>query len=120
MFNLEKHIFSVKETYTNCSLTIFIRLLGVLLATGSLEIGIEKALMAERLIDKMKFQVTSFEYIKKSTGELRRAWGTLSENLISEKVKGCKRKTNPNCICYYDIERGNFRSFLVSNLQKVY
>jgi len=89
-------------------------------ATGSLEIGIEKALMAERLIDKMKFQVTSFEYTKKSTGEQRLAWGTLSENLISEKVKGCKRKTNPNCICYYDIERGNFRSFLVSNLQKVY
>jgi len=89
-------------------------------ATGSLEIGIEKALMAERLIDKMKFQVTSFEYIKKSTGELRRAWGTLAENLMSAKVKGCQRKKNPNCICYYDVERGDFRSLLVSNLQKVY
>ena len=76
--------------------------------------------MAERLIDKMKFQVTSFEYIKKSTGELRRAWGTLAENLMSAKVRGCQRKKNPNCICYYDVERGDFRSLLVSNLQKVY
>lgn len=88
--------------------------------TGSLEIGIEKALMAERLIDKMKISIVCFEFYKKSTGELRKAWGTLSENLISEKVKGCKRRPNPNCICYYDIERGNFRSFLILNLQKVY
>lgn len=84
--------------------------------TGSLETGIEKALMAERLIDKMKIQVTSFE----STGELRRAWGALAENLMSAKVKGCERKKNPNCINYYDVERGEFRCFLASNLVKVY
>lgn len=89
-------------------------------STGSLEAGIEKALMAERLIDKMKIQVTSFEYIKKSTGELRRAWGTLAENLISAKVKGCKRKTNSNCINYYDVERGDFRCCLASNLVRVF
>ena len=88
--------------------------------TGSLEIGIEKALMAERLIDKMKFQVTSFEYIKKSTGELRRAWGTLAENLMSAKVKGCQRKKNLNCINYYDVERGDFRCMLASNLVRVF
>ena len=88
--------------------------------TGSLEIGIEKALMAERLIDKMKFQVTSFEYIKKSTGELRRAWGTLAENLMSAKVKGSQRKKNLNCINYYDVERGDFRSLLASNLVRVF
>ena len=89
-------------------------------ATGSLELGIEKALMAERLIDKMKFQVTSFEYIKKSTGELRRAWGTLAENLMSAKVKGSQRKKNLNCINYYDVERGDFRSLLASNLVRVF
>lgn len=88
--------------------------------TGSLETGIEKSLMAEHLIDKMKIQVTSFEYIMKSTGELRRAWGTLAENLISAKVKGCKRKTNPNCINYYDVERGDFRCCLASNLVRVF
>jgi len=88
--------------------------------TGSLETGIEKSLMAEHLIDKMKIQVTSFEYIKKSTGELRHAWGTLAENLISAKVKARKRKTNPNCINYYDVERGDFRCCLASNLVRVF
>ena len=88
--------------------------------TGSLETGIEKALMAERLIDKMKLQPTSFEYIKKSTGELRRAWGTLAENLMLAKVKGCERKKNLNCINYYDVERGEFRCCLASNLVKVF
>ena len=88
--------------------------------TGSLETGIEKSLMAEHLIDKMKISIVCFEFYKKSTGELRRAWGTLAENLISAKVKGCKRKTNPNCINYYDVERGDFRCCLASNLVQVF
>ena len=88
--------------------------------TGSIETGVIKSLQVSLLLEKLHNGIVKFEYTKKSTGEQRLAWGTLSENLISEKVKGCKRKTNPNCICYYDIERGNFRSFLVSNLQKVY
>ncbi len=92
----------------------------IALVTGSLEIGIEKALMAERLIDKMKISIVCFEFYKKSTGELRKSWGTLAENLVSAKVKGCQRKRNLNCICYYDVERGNFRSLLASNLKKVY
>ena len=88
--------------------------------TGSLETGIEKSIMAERLIDKMKIQVTSFEYIKKSTGELRRAWGSMAESLMAAKVKGCQRKRNLNCINYDDVERGEFRCCLVSNLVRVF
>ena len=108
------------QTITTLSDRTIERANAIASATGSLELGIEKALMAERLIDKMKFQVTSFEYTKKTTGELRRAWGTLAENLISAKVKGCKRKTNPNCINYYDVERGDFRCCLASNLVRVF
>lgn len=88
--------------------------------TGSLITGIEKSLMAERLIDKMKISIVCFEFYKKSTGELRRAWGTLAENLVSAKVKGCQRKTKPNCINYYDVERGDFRCCLAENLVRVY
>ena len=88
--------------------------------TGSIELGIIQSLQASILLEKLHNGIVKFEYTKKSTGERRTAWGTLSENLISEKVKGCKRRTNPSCICYYDIERGNFRSFLIQNLQKVY
>lgn len=88
--------------------------------TGSIELGIIQSLQVSLLLEKLHNGIAKFEYTKKSTGERRLAWGTLSENLISEKVMGCKRRTNPNCICYYDIERGNFRSFLIQNLQKVY
>ena len=88
--------------------------------TGSVEMGVIKSLQVSILLEKLHNGIAKFEYTKKSTGEQRLAWGTLSENLISEKVKGCKRRINPNCICYYDVERGEFRSFLVSNLQKVY
>jgi hypothetical protein len=88
--------------------------------TGSIEMGIIKSLEISLLLEKLHNGIVKFEYTKKSTGKQRLAWGTLSDNLISEKVKGCKRRTNPNCICYFDVERGEFRSFLVQNLQKVY
>ena len=88
--------------------------------TGSIEMGIIKSLEISLLLEKLHNGIVKFEYTKKSTGKQRLAWGTLSDNLISEKVKGCNRRPNPNCICYYDIERGEFRSFLAQNLQKVY
>ena len=88
--------------------------------TGSVEMGIIKSLQISLLLEKLHNGIVKFEYTKKSTGKQRLAWGTLSDNLISEKVKGCNRRPNPNCICYYDIERGEFRSFLAQNLQKVY
>ena len=88
--------------------------------TGSVEMAVIKSLQVSLLMEKLHNSICHFEYIKKSTGELREAWGTLAQNLVSAKVKGCKRSTNPNCICYFDIERGNFRSFLISNLIKVY
>ena len=88
--------------------------------TGSVEMGVIKSLQVSLLMEKLHNGIAHFEFIKKSTGELREAWGTLSANLVSSKVKGCKRNTNPNCICYFDVERGEFRSLLASNLVKVY
>lgn len=88
--------------------------------TGSVEMGVIKSLQVTLLLEKLHNGIAHFEFIKKSTGELREAWGTLSANLVSSKVKGCKRNTNPNCICYFDVERGEFRSLLASNLVKVY
>ena len=88
--------------------------------TGSVEMGVVKNLQVSLLLEKLHNGIVKFEYTKKSTGEQRLAWGTLSDNLISEKVKGFKRRTNPNCICYFDVERGEFRSCLVQNITKVY
>ena len=88
--------------------------------TGSVEMGVIKSLQVSLLLEKLHNGIAHFEFIKKSTGELREAWGTLANNLVSAKVKGCQRRNNPNCICYFDVECGEFRSLLVSNLQKVY
>jgi len=88
--------------------------------TGSVEVGVIKSLQVSLLLEKLHNGICHFEFVKKSTGELREAWGTLAHNLVSAKVKGSKRSTNPNCICYYDVERGEFRSLLAQNLVKVY
>ena len=88
--------------------------------TGSVEMGVIKSLQVTLLLEKLHNGIAHFEFIKKSTGELREAWGTLANNLVSAKVKGCQRRNNPNCICYFDVERGEFRSCLVQNITKVY
>ena len=88
--------------------------------TGSVEMGVIKSLQVSLLLEKLHNGICHFEFVKKSTGELREAWGTLAHNLVSAKVKGSKRSTNPNCICYFDVERGEFRSLLAQNLVKVY
>lgn len=88
--------------------------------TGSVEMGIIKSLQVSLLLEKLHNGIAHFEFIKKSTGELREAWGTLANNLVSAKVKGCQRRNNPNCICFFDVERGEFRSCLISNITKVY
>ena len=88
--------------------------------TGSVEMGVIKSLQVSLLLEKLHNGIAHFEYRRKNSQENREAWGTLVANLVSSKVKGGKRRTNLNCICYFDIERGNFRSFLISNLIKVY
>ena len=88
--------------------------------TGSVEMGVIKSLQVSLLLEKLHNGIAHFEYRRKNSKENREAWGTLANNLVIAKVKGCKRRHNPNCICYFDVERGEFRSFLVQNLQKVY
>ena len=49
------------------------------------------------------------------------ATGSLEIGIVmAAKVKGCQRKRNLNCINYYDVERGEFRCCLVSNLVLVF
>ena len=88
--------------------------------TGNVEMGVIKSLQVSLLLEKLHNGIAHFEFIKKSTGELREAWGTLANNLVSAKVKGCQRRSSPNCICYFDVERGEFRNCLVQNITKVY
>ena len=86
---------------------------------GNIEYGIMMSLRAKLLLEKLQ-TICHFEFIKASTGELREAWGTLAPNFIGSKVKGVQKQKNPNCICFWDVEKGAFRSCLISNITKIY
>ena len=88
--------------------------------TGSVEIGIMKAMMISLLKEKMRNGIAHFVYAKKN-GELREAWGTTQANIASATTNGrgyCKELDN--CIAYFDCIKGNWRSFRFESLVKVF
>lgn len=93
--------------------------------TGNVEIGILKAMMIDLLKEKMRNGIAHFVYAKKPNKygeiELREAWGTTMPNIVSAKTNGRGYdKELDNCIAYYDVERGDFRSFRFESLIKVF
>ncbi len=87
---------------------------------SSVEHGVILSLQARLLLEKLHNGICHFEFTKVSTQERREAWGTLSQNLISSKVKRSQRRKNPNVIVFWDVEKGGFRSCLISNVTKIY
>lgn len=88
--------------------------------TNSMEMGVIKAMMIETLKAKLQSGVAHFTYMKKN-GELREAWGTTCSNLMKAKVYGGGiRRDFVNCVVYWDVEVGDFRSLRFENLVKVY
>lgn len=73
-----------------------------------------------KLSKAMRTQIVQFFYIKKSTGELRQAFGTMQSNVIEGKVKGNgTRNSNNDLITYYDTVSEGFRCFKNYNLISV-
>ena len=88
--------------------------------TNSIEMGVIKAMQIETLKAKLQSGVAHFTYMKKN-GELREAWGTTCSNLMKAKVYGNGIKRDfVNCVVYWDVEIGDFRSLRFENLVKVY
>lgn len=88
--------------------------------THSTEIGIIKAMQIETLKAKLQSGIAHFTYMKKN-GEIREAWGTSCSNLMKAKVYGSGiRRDFVNCVVYWDVEAGDFRSLRFENLVKVY
>ena len=88
--------------------------------TNSIEMGVIKAMQIETLKAKLQSGVAHFTYMKKN-GELREAWGTTCSNLMKAKVYGNGIKRDfVNCVVYWDVEVGDFRSLRFENLVKVY
>lgn len=71
-----------------------------------------------KLKAKMKKGVVRF-YYRKVNGELREAFGTLSDKRVPE-TKETGRKANSTLQTYYDTEREEWRSFKIANLVNVY
>lgn len=88
--------------------------------TGSDIMGVLKAQMIETLKAKLSGGVAHFAYQKKN-GQIREAWGTVNHHLVASKVNGNGYARDlVNCVCYFDVEVGAFRSLRFENIIKVY
>ncbi len=88
--------------------------------TGSLEMGIAKALLIEQLKEKMKVSVQHFLFQKKN-GELREMFATTCKPLIERHVngRGVSRELYATT-AVFDVEKGAWRSFRWESLIKVF
>ena len=93
--------------------------------TGDASIGIMKSMMIALLKEKMNNGVAHFIYAKKPNKfgeiEIREAWGTTQSNIATATTNGrgyCKELDN--CIAYFDVIKGGWRSFRFESLVKVY
>lgn len=88
--------------------------------TQSMEMGVIKSLLIDTLKAKLRSGVAHFVYLKKDDS-LREAWGTTSHNLIKANVNGRGiDRDSVNCVCYWDVEKGGFRSLRFENLVQVF
>ena len=82
-----------------------------------------KAAMVAELKKRMQTSVVEFYFIKRSTGTLRRAFGTTMASLASTHVKGRGiSRESVNTIAFWDVEapgENKWRSFRYETLVKV-
>ena len=88
--------------------------------TGSLEMGIAKAMLIEQLKEKMRTSVQHFIFQKRD-GSLREMFATTCKPLIEKHL----RHTGVSRECYattavFDVEKGAWRSFRWESLIKVF
>ena len=88
--------------------------------TGNSELGMVKAMMIETLKAKLLCGVAHFIYVKKD-GSLREAWGTCNPSLAHAKTNGRgESRENYATTAYFDVERGEWRSFRWETILKVF
>ena len=86
---------------------------------GSLEIGIAKALMLEQLETKLALnQLCCIQFVKRD-GSLRTMYCTTNPDLCSKHIKGVGREHYGTKVVF-DVEKGEFRSFRLESLVKVF
>ncbi len=82
-----------------------------------------KAAMVAELKKRMRTSVVEFYFIKRSSGELRRAFGTTMPSLASTHINGRGiSRDSVNTIAFWDVEapgENKWRSFRYETLVKV-
>ena len=79
---------------------------------------------AKRLVELMKKGIVEFMFVKKSTGQKRKARGTLKRDLIppeAQRKRGRPKKRPEDLVIYYDVDKKAIRSFkdyLLKNVSK--
>ena len=88
--------------------------------TGSELMAGAKAMMICELKNKLYNGVAHFLYTKKN-GEIREAWGTTNPTLAAKYTNGngCSREYFKTT-AYFDIEKGEWRSFRWESIVKVF
>ena len=88
--------------------------------TGSLEMGIAKAMLIEQLKQKLSNGVAHFIFQKKN-GELREMFATTCKSLVDKHVngRGVSREYYATT-AVFDVEKGAWRSFRWESLIKVF
>lgn len=74
----------------------------------------------ERLKRLLKNGVVEFSY-KKKDGSLRKAKGTLKDELLPETDKDDERKRNlsKDCFYYFDLKKDDYRCFIRDNFVEI-
>jgi len=84
------------------------------------EIGIIKAMMIDNLKVKLTNGIAHFLYMKKD-GRIREAWGTTKPELTAAKTNGRgESREYYNTTAYFDIEKGEWRSFRWETIIQVF
>ncbi|MDH6342921.1 hypothetical protein M2480_002053 [Parabacteroides sp. PFB2-12] len=79
---------------------------------------LRKAWANFKLAAAMRTGIVKF-YYQKVNGEVRQAFGTLSDKYINVEVKGSQRAKNDLLFTYFDTEKQAFRSFKRFNIQAI-
>lgn len=80
---------------------------------------------AKKLCDLMKQGIVEFIFVKKSTGQRRKAHGTLKRDIIppeAQRKRGRPKKRSEDLVIYYDTDKQAIRSFkdyLLKSFKKV-
>ena len=85
--------------------------------TGSMLMGTAKALLIEEAKRQMRSTSGAHIIYRKADGSIREAFASLNPALCGKHING--RGESPEtwgCTCYWDMEKGGFRSFRWANL----